>query len=365
MGKQPSLPNKVALLERRFGSHDPRHSKTNWQIRYGVKWYDKDLIGQGNTFAFIDAFGEVMTGPLEPDMDYSPVKDYDLIYVRIRAPPCVVGVKQLREQCPDPVIIVYTDELANENIKNLCHGGWLYDASKCVDAITCGFPEKYDRPKFEKMGITNYVFCPYASSVYHWLNWWKDYEDKKNVVSGMWHIRSFMAGGCGDRIHSRTLKIMKYLQTNYDVECRFFLNFDGWKLETQIKKFAESNGLEVELVRHVDNNVFNNMMAESKIFIEEYQCPNYSRATVVSASVGTPQVGTDMNTPSNVLFPETTVPHGDWDGFVERCERLLTDDEFYNDVQAKALKRSSYFYYPRFRGRVLRMYNMIRNERNL
>jgi len=294
-----------------------------------------------------------MTGPLEPDVDYSIVKDYDLIYLRVRGPKDDIGVKQLREQCPNPVIIGYSDELVNENIDRIRpHQGWLYEASKHIDVLTCSFPEKYDRPKFEKLGVTNYEFCPYASSIYSWLGWWKDYEDKKPIVSGMWHIRSYLAGGCGDRIHSRTLKIMKYLQTKYNVECRFFLNFDGWKMETQIKKFADSNGLNVELVRHVDNNIFNEMLAESKIFIEEYQCPNYSRATVVSASVGTCQVGTDMNTPSNVLFKETTSIHGDWGDFTKKAEKLLTDEQFYRETQAKALYNLSLFYYPELKKRI-------------
>ena len=353
---------KVALLERRFGSHDPRHSKNEWRIRSGVEWYNNDQVGQGNTFAFIDAFGDVMTGPLESGSDYSVVKDYDLLYVRLRDHNCAKEVKQLRETCPNPVIIAYSDELVGSHINDLrYHDSWMYDASLYVDVLTSSFPAKYDRPKHEKLGITNWQHLPYAGDVNHWKQWYN--SNKHNIVAGMWHIRSFMRGGCGTPEHQQTFDIMRQLRNRFGVELRFFLNFDGHKVVPRIRKYI--GNLEVELVPHMNNPEFNTLLAETKVFLEEYQCPNYARSTVVSACVGTPQVGTDMNTPSNILFPETTVTHNDWGGFIARCERLLTDQQFYNDVQARALKRSSYFYYPRFRGRILRMYNKILKQRNL
>jgi len=352
---------KVALLDRRFGTHGG-HDRTYWLVRKGVEWYNKDQTGSGNTFAFIDTFGDVMTGPLESGTDYRILQDYDLAFLRARGYDCMLATKQLRETCPNLVIICYTDELVNESINDIRpRRGWIYEISQYVDRVVCSFPAKYDKPKFDKLGATNYEYCPYAGDVHHWKQWYT--ETKQNIVAGMFHLRSFMRGGCGTYEHQTTFGILRRLQKKYGVKIRFFLNFDGHKAVPRIRQFV--GDLNVELVQHVHSPAFNTMLAETKVFIEEYQAPNYARSTVVSACVGTPQVGTDMNTPSNVLFPETTVPHGDWDGFVERCERLLTDDEFYKDVQAKALKRSSYFYYPRFRGRVLRMYNMIRNERNL
>lgn len=347
---------KVALLDRRFGTHDERNTIENWKIKKGIEWYTNQS-GQGNTYAFIDAFGKVTTGPLEVGADYSRLKDFDLLYLRIRSSPCAKATKQLRETCSKPVIIGYSDELVGANINNMSGYEWLREASEHVDVMTSSFPEKYDRPKHEGLGIKNWMFCPYGSDVYHWNEWAKPLSEKKNIVSGMWHIRSFMRGGYGDRLHSRTFLVMKSLQEKFGVECRFFLNFDGWKQESKIREYTNSLRLNVELVKHVPNSQFNSMLAESKIFMEEYQCPNYSRATVVSASVGTPQIGTDMNTPSNKLFPEVTTTHGDWDIFLQFAERLLVDKQFYLDVQRKGLERTEYFYYPALRERILKLYN--------
>jgi len=344
---------KTALLDRRFGTHDSRNTIDNWKVKKGAEWYSEQT-GQGNTYAFIDAFGEVMVGPLEKGANYSILKDYDLIYARLRASPCAEAIKQLREECPDPVIIGYSDELVNANINYLGGYTWLCEASKHMDVLTSSFPEKYERPKHEKLGIKNWMFCPYGSSVNSWKRYYN--EDKKNMVAGMWHIRSFMRGGCGDKIHSRTFQIMKNLQDEYGVECIFFLNFDGWKLIPQITPYVEGIGLEVELVKHLPNSEFNARLAECKVFMEEYQCPNYSRATVVSASVGTPQVGTDMNTPSNVLFPDTTSIHNDWETYQKMAERLLTDKQFYKRVQTQSLNNSEYFYYNKLKERILKLY---------
>jgi len=343
----------TALLDRRFGTHDERNILDNWKVKKGVEWYS-DQSGSGNTYAFIDAFGEVMTGPLEAGADFSVLKDYDLLYLRLRAEGCAEATKQLREQCPDPVIIGYSDELVNANINYMGGYKWLCEASKYIDVLSSSFPEKYERPKHEALGITNWEFCPYGSDVYHWRKWYR--EKKENIVSGMWHIRGYMRGGVGDRIHSRTFQIMKYLQNKYGVECRFFLNFDGHKSLPLIKSYTDSIDLDVELVKHVPNSRFNEMLAESKVFMEEYQCPNYSRATVVSASVGTPQVGTDMNTPSNILFQYTTSIHGDWNDYISKAEQLLTDEVFYRTIQKKALNMSSYFYYPALKERILKLY---------
>jgi len=349
---------KMALIERRFGTHDPRNTKDNWKIKRGVPWYNPDYSGNGNTFSFIDAFGEVMTGPLEDGVNYSIVKDYDLLYVRLRGPKCAEAVKQLREQCPTPVIIAYTDELVNNSINDLCfRKSWIYDASLHVDVVTSSFPEKYERPKHEKIGLTNWEYCPYGSDVMSWRKWYKPLKEKDFIVAGMWHIRSYMRGGVGTREHIESLEILDDMQKQFGVKCRFFLNFDGHKVEQLIERYAENIALDVELIRHVPNNEFYEMLSKTKVFFEEYQCPCYSRATVVSASVGTPQVGTDMNTPSNVCFPDTTVTHGDWSGFREKIKLLLSDDKFYVATQEKALLMSKYFYYPSLKERLMKLYN--------
>jgi len=349
---------KTALIERRFGTHDSRNTKENWKFKQGVPWYNPDYNGNGNTFSFIDAFGKVMTGPLEDGVDYRIVKDYDLLYVRLREGKCAEAVKQLREQCPNPVIIAYTDELINESIHDLrFRKHWIYDASKYVDVVTSSFPEKYERPKYEKIGLMNWKPCPYGSDVMSWRKWYKPLKEKDNVIAGMWHIRSYMRGGTGTREHAQSLEIMKSIKKDFDVKCVFFLNFDGHKVEHLIRKYANAIGLDVKLVKHVPNQQFYEMLSKCKVFFEEYQCPTYSRATVVSANVGTPQVGTDMNTPSIVCFPDTTVIHGDWNSFVDKIKRLLSDNKFYMATQEKALLMSKYFYYPSLKERLMKLYN--------
>lgn len=357
---------KVCLLDRRFGKHGGSgKTKPYWVKKHGKDWKNKQHFGQENTFAFVDAFDTndgVLCGAIEKGEDYTRLKDFDILYLRIRGPEGVVAIKRMREQCHRPVIIGYCDELVNWRIPpDFNHVQWIAEVSKYVDVLTSSFPEKYERPKHEALGITNWEFCPYAGDVLWWRNYYQ--EQKEREISGMWHIRSFMRGGFGDVLHSQTFKTMKYLQDEYNVKCRFFLNFDGWKSLPLIEPYVKHLGLEVELTKHTGSqDIFNKLMANTRVFMEEYQSPAYSRATVVSAAVGTPQVGTDMNTPSNILFPELTVQHGDWDGFREKVELLLTNDSFYRDIQAKGLYRTSYFYYEQFKERILKLYEKCLNE---
>jgi len=354
---------KVALLDRRIGEHGGQ-KKPYWKVLFGKDWKNNQMFGQENTFAFIDAFAEgnkkgVLCGALEVGEDYNKLKDYDLIYLRIRKPVCGEATIQLREQCPKPVIIGYTDELVNTKINAHLWKSfkWLEATSRYCDVLTSSFPEKYERPKYEALGVKNWRFCPYAGDVKWWNNYYKPLEEKEHEVSGMYHIRSHLEGGYGDQAHTQTFKAMKNLQDKYDVKCRFFLNFDGWKLIPKMEKVANQLGLEVNLTKHTGSHLaFNQLMAKTKVFMEEYQSPAYSRATLVSAAVGTPQVGTDFNTPSNVCFPDTTATHGDWSSWVGSAERLLTDDRFYKDVQQKGINRMEYFYYNQFRERLMKLY---------
>lgn len=345
---------KVALLDRRFGRHGgSREPKDYFTMKYGVKWFNPDQQGQENTFAFIDAFGEVMTAPLEIGVDYTPLKDYDLLYLRLRDHNCATATEQLRRTCPKPVIIGYCDEAVNTRIGMSYweYYKWIAKASRYTNVMTSSFPEKYERPKHEALGVKNWKFCPYAGNVFGW----KQYVnyDKEQIVAGMWHLRGFKAGGYGDVQHTVTFRTLNYLINKYNVRGIFFLNFDGWKAEALIKPIQGR----VELIKHCPSDEFNKLLAKCKIFMEEYQCPNYARSTVVSACVGTPAVGTDMNTPSVEIFPETTAIHNYWDMWTKKAELLLTNESFYKDMQQKGLERADYFYYPKFKERVMRLYN--------
>ena len=350
---------KVALLDRRFGTHGG-YDRTHFTVRRGIKLYS-DQCGMGNTFSFIDAFGEVMTGPLEMGTDYSILKDYDLVYLRIRNARCAEATKQLRHQCPKPVIVGYSDELANDSLNSITATHWIHTASLNTDVTCSSFPEKYDRPKHERAGVINWRCFPFAGDIHYWKKFYR--EKKESIVAGMFHMRSFLRGGVGDRIHSQTLQLMKRLQDKHGVQCRFFLNFDGHKQLDLIEPYVKKLGLDVELVKHVSNVDFQNMLAECSVFVEEYQCPNNSRATMVSAAVGTPQVGTDMNTASNICFPDTTIIHGEWNDFYVKAEKLLINPTFHRMVQEKALNNSNYYYYDSFRERMMKLYNELKGRR--
>jgi len=350
---------RTALLDRRFGTHGG-HPKNSWKEETLSKG-----LGSGNSFTFIDAFSPSMTGSLEVGVDYSPLVDYDLVYMRVRDGNCVKAMKELMEQCPNLVIIAYSDELSNYNINKMDGASWLYEASFYCDVMTSGFPKKYDRSKHERLGILNWVFCPFGGYVEEWQKLSKK-RNVKNLVSGMLHLRSFMDGGSGDKIHSRTFKVMKKLQDKHGVDCRFFLNFDGHKLLPEIEPYIKKLGLNVELVKFVPNAQFYRMLGESKVFMEEFQCPNCSRASMVAGAMGVAHVGTDMNTPSNICFPDTTVEHGDWEAFYRVAEKLLIDNGFRKTVEDRAILNSYYFGFEAFKSRLIKLYEMskFRREKN-
>lgn len=360
-------------MDRRFGTQAGIPPERWFHIRRGAEYYNWDYSGSGNTFSFVDAFGEVMAAPLQAGVDFSQLKDYDLLYLRVRDHDCAKAVKELRKQCPEPVIISYSDELANARMPDKSHnptplwryyGEWLPVVAKNSDRLVSSFPDKYDRPKHEALGITNWESCPFAGDIYGWSKYREMNIEKKNVISGMFHLRSYMEGGYGDRKHSMTLNAMRKIQNRHGVECWFFLNFDGHKVLPILKDYASRIGLEVKFIEHQPNNVFETMMAQSKVFIEEHLDPCFSRASEVACGVGTPQVGCDLNTVSNICFPETTVELGQWDKLAGLVSRLLTDKDFYEHVRESSLELGmDNLYYPAFRDRMIKLYNKCLSER--
>jgi len=348
---------RIALLDRRFGTYGG-HNKNNWNVLYGVS--GMDARGRENTFSIIDAFGEVMTGPLELGTDYKIVRSYDLIFLRIRAKRELDVVRSIRKICKNSILIGYCDEWVG--FKTLTPSSWLTKISRTLDAITCGFGKRYEEMAFQLMGIKNYYHLPYAGPIEYWQKWFKPKEKRENAIAGMWHIRSFLQQGRGNPAHTITLKTLYELQKRHGVDCWFFLNFDGKKLETKIRKTAKKIGLKVELLNHMSNKDFNERMSRAMVFMEEYQCPNYSRATVVSAAVGTPQVGTDMNEPSKICFPDLTVKHGEWNRWLNLGSELLTNDGFWKVQSLSGVKNVSEFSYGAFKKRVETLYNELREK---
>jgi len=354
---------KTALLDRRFGTHGGSgKTANNWLVRRGKLWDNPTHIGQGNTFSFIDTFGDVMTGPIEYGTDYSILKDYDLVYLRIRDGSELGPITNLRRTCPEPILIGYCDEWINNY--GLTPMSWIAHVAIQLDAITCGFGYPYEKRAFDSMGINNYYHIPYSSDVMHWKKWGpKPLEDKDFLTAGMWHMRSFLAQGRGDRIHGLTMRTMKKLQDKHGIECCFFLNFDGWKLEDSIRSYCNHIGLEIDLLKHMHNYEFNEKLSSCLLFFEEYPCPAHSRATVVSAAVGTPQISTDMNEPSTHCFPDLTVRFGEWGEVEQLANRLITDEEFWTEQRDAGLKNCEYYWYPAFKERIMSLYTELKNKR--
>lgn len=345
---------KAVLLDRRLGSHGG-HDPQRWLIRQSAEIKHKGGKGHENTFAFIDAFGEVMTGSLETVTDYTPIKDYDLIYVRMRQYTGLNGLKKLRNTCKNSIIVLYIDEWVN--FINFTPNTWISKASKYVDAVTSGFGAEYEKEAFRNMGVKNYYHLPYAGPTNYWKTWFRPREEKEFAVVGMWHIRSCMQQGRGDRIHSQTLRTLRYLQNKHGIECWFFLNFDGWKAEEEIKKYIGNS--DIKLLRHMPNFAFNEKMASALLFIEEYPCPCFSRGTVVSAAVGTPQVGNDMNEPSTRCFPDLTVKFGNWEEWTNLADRLITDEKFWTEQRDQGFKNVDYYNSHGFKERMLELYKKL------
>jgi hypothetical protein len=306
----------------------------------------------------MNTFDEVMTGPLDKHADYNILKDYDLVYLRIRGNDEPNYIKNLRVTCPDSILIGYTDEWVN--FRNFPLNTWIYHASLYLDAITCGFGEPHERKAFQMMGIKNYYHLPYAGPIKKWAKWYKPLEEKEFAIAGMWHMRSIKEQGRGDRVHSMTLKIFKEIQNRTGCNCYFFLNFDGHKTLNAIRSYAINLGLKCKFLKHMSNSDFNEKMASVRVFFEEYQCPAYSRATVVSAAVGTPQVGNDMNEPSQGCFPDLTSKFGDWSKNRDDIYRLMTDDKFWIQQSVEGQNNCEYYYYPAYQKRLLDLYNHLK-----
>lgn len=147
------------------------------------------------------------------------------------------------------------------------------------------------------------------------------------------------------------------------MECYFFLNFDGHKSKEAIQDYADTLELDVKLLEHMSNTAFHETMADMLFFVEEYQCPSFSRATVVSAAVGTPQLGTDMNEPAIGCFPDLTIKHGDWGRWYELASKLIDDPKFWAEQRDIGVRNCSYYWYPAFKERLMTLYSKLREKR--
>ena len=348
---------KVALLDRRYGTHGG-HSPNNWVIRNASP--DLGDIGRGeNTYSIIDAFGSVMSGSVENGSNFNDLTEYDAIIMRVRYP---IGetphIRRLREACPKPKLIAYTDEWVNYKTEDL-HKHGFKELSENVDAIVCGFGKEYQQEIFEGMGITNYHHLAYGGDVSFWKKFYRPFSKKSNYIVGMWHLRSIIGQGAGDLRHTDTFDALQHICKENGVKAKFFLNYDGAKHINFIRDYLNRISFDCELIKHVSNTEFNEIMSKAKLFYEEYPTPAYSRATVVSACVGTPSISNYLNDPSRICFPDLTVENKDIDGVKRLGDKLLSDKIFWKDQAKQGRNNVEYYNYHALKDRIIQLVNTI------
>lgn len=153
------------------------------------------------------------------------------------------------------------------------------------------------------------------------------------------------------------------MQDEFGVQCKFFTNFDGRNFISVLKDEIDNQGVDCELIPHVDSSEFRETMSESKVFFEEYLCPSFSRATVVSAAVGTPSISTDMNEPSTGCFPDLTFQYPNKLQALKLGRKLLDDNDFWKQQSKTGYDNSEYYYYPAFKERLMNLYEELLNKR--
>jgi hypothetical protein len=343
---------KVALLDRRFGTHGGK-PKNTWKLAV-------NQTGEGNTFAYLGAFSRVMTGSIERGTDYSILKDYDLVVLRVRDPKNeLVPIQDLRNNT-SAVILAYCDEWVNYDNEQMIIQKFP-ELSETVNAVICGFGKHYQEDAFKDIGVTNFHSLPYASDIDVWRKYFTPLERRKgNYITGMYHIRSHIGRGKGDKIHTKTLDALAWAQREYSVECKMFLNYDGHCVLNDMEQYASRIGLRCEFLPHMHNDEFYKIMSQSMLFIEEYPTPAHSRATVVAACTGTPQISTYYNEPSRLCYPDSTIHYDDWNEYKYHVDRLLTDDDYWTYISDMAFVLSHHYSYWALKDRVIELYDRLK-----
>ena len=119
--------------------------------------------------------------------------------------------------------------------------------------------------------------------------------------------------------------------------------------------------LNCEFLTHSHNEEFMDIMSRSKLFIEEYPSPAFSRATPVSAAVGTPSISTYYNEPSTKCFPDLTIDYEEWNTSIDIGSKLLGDKTFWKQQAKYGYDTCNYYWYPAHRDRIIQLVNTLRS----
>lgn len=138
--------------------------------------------------------------------------------------------------------------------------------------------------------------------------------------------------------------------------------FDNFVLIPFKKKAIQYTGnvynLEVEDVNEYSLNsatVHNcDQMRSSKIVYDPFTYHSFSRATIDTAALGVPVVGSNRTQSAQICYPHTTIDPYDTKSARELIQRLLNDEEFYKKVVETAKEKSEYYNHTNSKVRYLR-----------
>jgi len=110
---------------------------------------------------------------------------------------------------------------------------------------------------------------------------------------------------------------------------------------------------------------FCDIMRESKIILDPFTFHSYSRATVDTAAMGIPVVGSNRTQSVNMCYPLTKIDPWDVKGARDLINKLQDDTEFYDTVVKIAKEKSEFYNYINSKHRYLKaLYESVCGEKD-
>ena len=321
--------------------------------------FNPDKCRTGTHIAIVDALGGDRI-PLTFDFDYRTL-DTDLIYIWFQggvpndSAPLEV-LKKLRANW-DGVLLINWEEVY-----------WLTDAycvamfnkylegTKYVDAVVSGFHD-FDK-RMEKIGIDvpwRYLVTPYDTE---WLRH-KFYDTPKSSPKRIYstiHGRSVVC--------DRAVAVMNSLK---DLDYELVLNRYRFVMEKAIReKITRRVGISdlsfFDIISPIEPwGKYMKYMAESYMFIDEYPAYSQSHTTIDAACGGTPTMSHSLNSSAVTCFPDLIVDDRnnsmDW---LKLTDKLLKDEDFYNDARSKAYEAVIHYGIKSFRDQLVGLYKELK-----
>jgi len=182
---------------------------------------------------------------------------------------------------------------------------------------------------------------------------------KKYILAPKEKNRNLIAIGCSNSGYNRdilnNLCVFKELKKLYS-KLRGYLYYVHPKNIKSIKELIEE--IEVEdvcLMPEYSWEQFLQVYSQNYLAIHMYSFRVVSRLAQDSAALGIPMVGGDVNYANRLCFPDISVDPFAVDKAVEFVDKLLKDDDFYNEVRDKALKEVEYYNRENIKSRIIKV----------